>query len=129
MSSGTRTKPIFQTTLSKEGILHFEFTRRCFPVIEECRAIIDSIEENTACQSRPFLADIRKVQGLSIAGSRYAREKGYSLGTLSACAILVGSPVSKLVGSFYVGINKPPFPTRLFTSREQALEWLRNYLT
>ena len=45
-----------------------------------------------------------------------------------AQAIIVDSPVSRLIGSFFLGLNKPPFPTKLFTSEADAVEWLKGYL-
>jgi len=39
-------------------------------------------------------------------------------------AILVGSPVSRMLGNAYLGINKLPCPTKLFTKTELAAEWL-----
>lgn len=42
----------------------------------------------------------------------------------SACAIVVGSPVSRILGSFFLGFNKPLYPTRLFSSRQEAERWL-----
>ena len=39
-------------------------------------------------------------------------------------ALLVGSPVSRMLGNAYLGINKLPCPTKLFTDMERAAEWL-----
>ena len=44
--------------------------------------------------------------------------------SVSAMALVVGNPLSRIVGNFLVGFNRPPFPTQLFTSVEQAHAWL-----
>ena len=44
-----------------------------------------------------------------------------------AVALLIGSPVSRMVGNFYLRISKPIYPTRLFTSEEEALAWLETF--
>jgi hypothetical protein len=46
----------------------------------------------------------------------------------SAAALLIGSPLSKVIGNFFLGINKPPYPTKLFNSQEKALEWLKGFV-
>jgi hypothetical protein len=46
----------------------------------------------------------------------------------SAAALLIGSPLSKVIGNFFMGINKPPYPTKLFTSEEKALQWLKGFI-
>jgi hypothetical protein len=48
--------------------------------------------------------------------------------TVRALAIITGSPVSRILGNFYLGINRPQTPCRLFTAEDEALEWLKEYL-
>lgn len=42
-----------------------------------------------------------------------------------ASALVIQSMAQRLVGNFYLQVNRPHIPTRLFTDREAALEWLR----
>ncbi|AFC22827.1 hypothetical protein SGRA_0082 [Saprospira grandis str. Lewin] len=37
------------------------------------------------------------------------------------CALWVKSPLSKLLGNFLLGINKPVFPAAVFKQKEKAL--------
>ncbi len=39
-------------------------------------------------------------------------------------AMIAGTPVSRIVGNIFLGLNKPPFPTQLFTDEERAAAWL-----
>lgn len=43
---------------------------------------------------------------------------------LIAQAIIVTSLANRIVGNFIIKFHKPVAPTRLFSSREKALEWL-----
>lgn len=43
-----------------------------------------------------------------------------------AKAIMINSLPHRLMGNFYLKINKPKIKTRLFTDRAQAIEWLRS---
>lgn len=45
-----------------------------------------------------------------------------------AKAILVDNIGHRLLGNFYLTVNKPYIRTRLFTDREAALNWLRHEL-
>jgi hypothetical protein len=45
-----------------------------------------------------------------------------------AMAIIVVSTANRLIGNFYINFNKPKVPTKLFSSEEKALEWLRGFL-
>ena len=44
-----------------------------------------------------------------------------------ATALLISSPVSRVIGNFFMGLNKPITPTRLFTDPDKAIQWLHTY--
>jgi hypothetical protein len=41
-----------------------------------------------------------------------------------ATALIVPSTLSRAIGSFFLGLSRPPGPTKLFESYEAALPWL-----
>jgi hypothetical protein len=75
------------------------------------------------------------LPGAEVALASVAREaRQYYSGkeaaqTVRAVGLLVTSPLSRLIGNFFMVINKPPVPFRLFTSETEALEWLRGFIT
>ena len=44
-----------------------------------------------------------------------------------AAAVLIGSPIQRIIGNFFLKLNQPPFPARLFTSEAEALAWLKSF--
>ena len=42
-------------------------------------------------------------------------------------ALLISSPASRVIGNFFMGLNKPISPTRLFTDPREAIKWLQTY--
>lgn len=44
-----------------------------------------------------------------------------------AVSMLVGSPLTKLIASFFLGLNKPKFPIRSFTNIDEAISWLQKH--
>jgi hypothetical protein len=63
--------------------------------------------------------------------SKEAREliasKEFQRNTI-AKALLVNNIGHRLLGNFYLSVNKPHIKTRLFTDRELSLKWLRDEL-
>ena len=47
------------------------------------------------------------------------------LALASHTALVVGSPVSRVVGNFFVGLNPPKYAIRIFTDADKAIDWLR----
>ena len=48
-----------------------------------------------------------------------------------ATALLITSTANKLIGNFYININRPNIPTKIFSTEDKAIEWLQEslYLT
>ena len=76
-------------------------------------------------EPKPLLCDLTNVVRMNqecrrhFAGSEHAK-------VFSRCALIVNSPISKIIGNFFLGANKPLRPTRLFTGVEEGLKWLKS---
>jgi hypothetical protein len=46
----------------------------------------------------------------------------------SQTALVVGSPVSRVIGNFFVGLNRPRYPCKIFDRPDLAVAWLRGFL-
>lgn len=76
---------------------------------------------------RPFLIDMTDVKSMSHeARTFYAGPEPPKV--ITAVAIITNSTLSKLVANFFMTLGKPVLPTRMFTSIEEATEWLSQYL-
>ena len=47
----------------------------------------------------------------------------------SQTAVVVGSPVSRVIANFFVGLNRPKYPYKVFDDPELATEWLRGFVS
>ena len=72
------------------------------------------------------LIDMTSVTEISKEARDYfANERTASI--QRATALLIGSPVSRVIGNFFMGLNKPVSPTRLFTDPHKAIQWLHTF--
>ncbi|MEO7327148.1 MAG: STAS/SEC14 domain-containing protein [Minicystis sp.] len=76
---------------------------------------------------RPGLVDIRSSRSIDRAARAHFSGPACAR-TNAAVALVIGSPLSRMVGNFFIGLNKPLFPTRLFTLEADAHTWLRGFL-
>lgn len=88
------------------------------------------IEESRVLDGRkvPLLVDLTRLRSIE----RRARQfygSAEGVAPYLAIALLISSPVTKVIGNFFMGLNKLPRPTKLFTSREEAITWLEGYKT
>ena len=87
------------------------------------------IYQNTFCQEekKPIVVDLTNIKTVS-KESRDIYSSDEIGAIISAAALIVGNPVSRIMGNFYVGINKTKMPVRIFTRRDEAKKWLRDFL-
>ena len=96
----------------------------------------EQAEENVDAQERVrdilgktktrVLVDMTAISEISKEARDYfANERTASI--QRATALLTSSPVSRVIGNFFMGLNKPISPTRLFTDPRGAIKWLQTY--
>jgi len=47
---------------------------------------------------------------------------------IKALALITNSQLSKMIANVFLTLKKPPYPTKMFTTEENAREWLKQYL-
>jgi len=75
---------------------------------------------------RPVLVDVRQMKGFEReARVYYSSEETAQI--ITALGLLVGSPLSRVLANFFLGLNRVRVPTKLFISEEKAVEWLKGF--
>lgn len=97
--------------------------------LTEAKALLADIAAYGKGKKILLLIDLRELKGFTL--DREARL--YMAGNeakkvIHAFAFLIGSPVSKIIGNFFMGVNKPIFPVQLFTSEAKAVDWLKTFI-
>lgn len=95
---------------------------------------LDEAMENSAAVTSffknrkfPLLIDSRNIKYMSREARKYFSTNGRDT-KINCFAVLVKSPISRVIGNFFMGLNKPEVPARLFDSEADAVTWLKQYL-
>ena len=105
------------------GFVHAVMKRGCEMDLADARENIEVIYELAGRQRTLVLVDSRGVRWQS----REAREHFVSTDAARATlaiALLVGSPISRVLGNFFIRFEKHRFPTALFDDEDKAIRWL-----
>jgi len=110
-----------------DGIILAEYFARAEETLETAIENIKGCAEFAGNNRLPVFIDYTNIRSIT----REAR--GYYAGeecsqVVSATAILTRNTISKVIANFYLGLNKPKNPTKLFTSKENAIKWLKGFL-
>ena len=123
--SGVITHPKFRIWLRPDGIVQLVFTSRVATDLADALAAIDAMTELTGGRRSPVLVDMHR----SGPQDRSARSEAARLGdAVSAVALIVDTPLSRTLGTFFLRVNKPPFPVQLFDNEASAVAWLRAFV-
>lgn len=70
-----------------------------------------------------LLADIRTLRGVSL-GVRTHMSSERAGRYLARVALVADNPLTRTIGNFFMRLNRPPFPLRIFDGEDDALGWL-----
>lgn len=113
--------------LREDGIVHVKWGPHVQIGLEEARQSIHAVSVVCGGKATPAFVDLTQITAIDrearlyFAGEETAKVE-------SAAALLIGSPLTRAIGNFFMGLNKPLIPTRLFTSEAEALAWLKGHV-
>lgn len=120
----TRTKKIFKDS---SGIVNCIVLKDVYMDLEDGEENIEVIKQFGDGKLVPVLVDIRESFEITKACRNYYGGS-YSSTVMSAVALIIDSPLSRLLGNFMLGLNKPLFPLKLFKNKTEAKKWLKTFL-
>lgn len=123
--SGVITHPNFRMWLRPDGIVAMVFAPRVATDLAAARAAIEAMIQLTGGRQSPLLVDMHDAGPQD----RSARSEGVRRGdVVSAVALIIDTPLSRILGTFFLTVNRPPFPVRMFDDEESAVAWLRAFV-
>ena len=110
-------------TLDERGFVRARLDRGASLQLQDARDAVQATWIVAGEQRRAVLVDMTELGEESREARLYfvSDEAG---GRYSAVAILVASPVSRVIGTFFLRLAAHKVPTRLFSSEREAVDWL-----
>jgi hypothetical protein len=87
------------------------------------RVVADRIEVQKGIPYAVF-CDMRGIKDSDKPARDYLAKEGSSM--VKAVAVLTDSPVTKIMANFYLTISRPIVPTKMFTDKSQAVDYLKS---
>jgi hypothetical protein len=118
---------VFLCRLEGDGI--------CRTIVKpDAEILLSHAIENTENVSRlfsgvpgPLFVDLRKIKSMSKEARDHFSMRGRTA-KVNAIGLLIKSPVSRVIGNFYMLFSKPSTPTKLFTEEKNAIAWLKQFV-
>lgn len=107
--------------LEKNGIIYLVDHGTVKLNLTNAQDIWETVDQVKLGQARPIFADIRKSKPPNLEVRRYFSQND-SGSLVNAVGLLIESPLSRVIGSFFLGLNKLPVPVQLFSEKKKAIE-------
>lgn len=113
--------------LRKDGILYIKISSEKEETVELAKEMVQKLGKLVQYKKVPILA---KHDEFAIPGkeNREFWSKKDACPYSKAEAFIIQSTAMKLISNFYLLINKPERPTKMFTSEKDAIEWLKKFM-
>lgn len=107
--------------LDDGGVLQLRWPRNASITEDDAEAAMHGVNQLCGQDRHPMLVDMATTEKVS----RGARAVFGRPCQASRIALLGSSPVDKIMANFALGLGNRPCPTRFFTSRAEAMAWLK----
>jgi len=119
------THPKFRMWLRPDGIVQLVWAPRTTVLLEDVTVALAAMAELTGGRRSPLLVDARDTGPLD----RSTRAELTRRSDLQAAvALIVGTPLTRVMANFFLSVNKPVFPTRMFDDEASAVAWLLEFV-
>lgn len=114
---------VFYTSMDEQGFIRTKVKPGSEISREDARENTEAVIRLSDGKNFPILVDLRQIKSISKEARDHFSMRGRKP-NVTAIAMLVSSPVSKIIGNFFLGLNKPTVPTRMFTAEAEARKWI-----
>ena len=114
--------------LDDDGIVRAIMHPGAVDTLETATENIDAGIQTAGGVKRPLLLDISAIKTMNKEARDYYAKGDEREGCESAVGLIINSKISRIIGNFFLGLNRSQTETRLFNSQESAIEWLKEFL-
>ena len=114
-------------SLRSDGIIQIEIKANNTLQLIDGKQMVNAFAEVGGGKKYPLLFIAGEFALASYDARKYASGKEANQYTL-ASVFVVKNSIQKIMGNAYVTFNKPITPTKIMTSEEAAIDWLKTFL-
>jgi hypothetical protein len=113
--------------LRADGIMYIRISPEKEETVELVKEMVKKMGEMTGHKQVPMLARHEEFALPGKANRDYWAKKE-SCPYSKADAFMIKSTAMQFIANFYLRINKPERPTRMFVNEDDAIQWLKTFL-
>ena len=112
----------FYTWMGADGICRTVVKDGVDIDIKEAKINSEIVKSYDQGKKFPLIVDMRKIKSMDREAREFLSIKDRP-SPVCCITLIISSPVSRVIGNFFIGLNKSRVPNKLFTNYEKALVW------
>ena len=117
----------YWTWMGDDGIVRTKVKPLAEVTLKEAQENSVSVNSFFKGKKYPLLIDSRNIKSITKEARDHFSIHGRET-NITSFAVIIYSPLSRIIGNFFMGLNKPSIPAKLFNNEKDAIEWLKEYL-
>jgi hypothetical protein len=117
----------FYTWMGNDGICRTKAKPKADIKLKEAQENSVAVSAFYKDKKYPLLIDARDVRYMEREARKHFSTNGRDI-KINCFAVMVKSPLSRMIGNFFMGLNKPSIPARLFDDEAEAIKWLNEFI-
>jgi hypothetical protein len=113
--------------LRNDGIMYIRIASEKEETVELVKEMVKRMGEMIDYKQVPVLIRHEEFALPGEASRDYWAKKASCIYS-KADAFMINSTAMRLISNFYLRINRPERPTRMFTDEKEAIDWLKTFL-
>jgi hypothetical protein len=110
----------------ENGVIYTVFKPNTVITMEVAERVTEDRIKVSEGRTLPIFIDLRNMVSTENAARAYMASKSAQK-FISAGAILINNEIHRLLTNLWLKIDRPIIPTKSFTEKEKALQWLERY--
>ncbi len=110
----------------EDGIIFSSYKPNLVINLEIAKLMVKERLKVTNGIERPLFIDISNLISVDLEAREYL-SGGDAIKFIKAGAIYTKNPIAKFAGKLFVDVNQPQATTKIFTNKDEAIEWLQQF--
>jgi hypothetical protein len=115
-----------EVSIRHEGIVHAKVLHGVEIDLEKAEVYHSLIEYLTRSENHCTIIDLTGISGITPEARKYLQDTSSKWGKTVAVALVTNTFTARVLANFFLSINKPSYPVKVFTDNLDAQHWARN---
>jgi hypothetical protein len=115
-----------EVTVRETGLVYARAFPNTIIDLDEAKAYHAMVDHLSKHNAHCTVIDISGIKSISTEARKFLQETSSKWNKTLAVALVTTSFTSKMIGTFFLTVNRPTYPIKIFSDTREAYAWARN---